>query len=74
MMYVALGALAVAALAVVCFAPILRYVVRQSARDRELLINQLCHVTGRPWQEAPAYQVEDGNVPLVASPEQMPEY
>jgi hypothetical protein len=55
MLYVALGALAVAALSIVCFVPVLRYVVRQAARDRELLVNQLCALAGRPWQEPPAW-------------------
>jgi hypothetical protein len=56
MMYVALAALGVAALAIACFAPILRYIVRQSARDRELLVNQVCALAGRPWQEPPSWE------------------
>jgi hypothetical protein len=74
-MYVALAALAVAALSVVCFAPIVRYVIRQSARDRELLVNQLCALAGRPWQEPPAWthpEPLDENL-LVTSPEQLPD-
>ena len=76
MLYVALGALAVAALSIVCFVPVLRYVVRQAARDRELLVNQLCALAGRPWQEPPAWAPKDAvedDYQLVTSPEQLPD-
>ena len=26
---------------------------RQAARERDLLVNQLCNLAGRPWQEPP---------------------
>jgi hypothetical protein len=74
MIYVALGSLLVAALSIVSFVPILRYVIRQGARDRELLVNQVCALAGRPWQEPPSYGgyepeiVEDD---IFAIPEQM---
>ena len=77
MMYVALGALLVAALSVVSFVPIVRFVIRQSARDRELLVNQLCALAGRPWQEPPAWDrpVESLVVPdYLTIPEQQSDY
>jgi len=76
MVYVALAAIGVAALEVVCFAPVFRYVIRQSARERELLVNQLCHMAGRPWQEPPSWAPETPElVPdFVTIPEQLPDY
>ena len=74
MVYVALGALLVAALSVVSFVPILRYVIRQTARDRELLVNQLCALAGHPWQEPPAWERPELDLAeddVFAIPEQM---
>lgn len=44
------------ALIVVClvFAGVVRSRDREHARERHLLINQLFHAQGRPWQTAPA--------------------
>lgn len=53
MVYVAVGALVIVAVQAVAFTSILRYVVRQGSRERELLVNQLCHLAGRPWREPP---------------------
>lgn len=76
MLYVALAALGVAALAVVVFGNLLRIERRQSARREDLLINQVCNLAGRPWQQAPAsipFVMEE--LPeLVMSPEQLPDY
>lgn len=51
----------------------IRAMQRQHARERELLINQLPHVAGRPWAEAPAYtpaSVEEAEIRYLTSPEQ----
>ena len=74
MLYVALASLAVALVTAATLGSLLRYVIRQAAHERERLIDQLCHLTGRPWREAPAYQLPEdepdiGNV--WAIPEQM---
>ena len=58
MVYVALAACAATAVVAIVLGNLLRIVIRQGARERELLVNQLCHVSGRPWQEAPAYAPE----------------
>ena len=55
MLYVALAeALAIVVVAV-SFSGILRWQLRQSARREDLLVNQLCNLAGRPWQEPPAW-------------------
>lgn len=33
---------------------ILDGVLRRQARERDRLINQICHLAGKPWQPAPA--------------------
>lgn len=53
MLYVTLAALGVAALAVVSVLPIVRYVIRSAARERDLLINQILYQARTPWQEPP---------------------
>lgn len=71
----------IAALIVVSlvFANLLRIERRQSARERDLIVNQLLHAFGRPWQEAPAYRDLDSierdlqASDLIASPEQLPD-
>lgn len=40
--------------AVVAFASLLRGQQRAHARREDLLLNQLLHATGKPWQPAPA--------------------
>jgi hypothetical protein len=54
--YIAGAALAVAAITAVVLGNLLRIVIRQGARERELLVNQICHLSNKPWQEAPAYE------------------
>ena len=54
MAWVAGGALIVLAVSTVVFASIVRSLVRQAARERDLLLNQLMHLAGRTWQEPPA--------------------
>lgn len=53
---------------------------RQHARREDLLLNQLLHATGKPWNEAPAATAardrddaeERAHVRFIASPEQLP--
>jgi hypothetical protein len=76
-------ALAAALVAVVAsFAGVVRSLIRQHARERDLLINQLLHATGNAWQPSPAAEQRreargrdfDGDVEIrwTPSPEQLP--
>lgn len=73
MTYVALAeAFAIVVVAVV-FGNALRITQRQAARDRDLLVNQLCALAGRPWQEPPSFRAPEvvPEFDLVTIPEQM---
>jgi cytochrome oxidase assembly protein ShyY1 len=70
----------VAALVVVtsAFVSLARWQMRQHARERELLLNQIMHLSGRTWTPPPSENwsgAKDGE-PLVhewtATPEQRP--
>lgn len=54
MTIVALALVAVLAVTVVAFVGLLRSERRAHARERDLLLNQLLHAIGKPWQPAPA--------------------
>lgn len=63
---------------VAVFQRMLRNERRESANERRLLLNQILHLTGRPWQQAPADE-RDPEEDLSnewgrysASPEQLP--
>jgi hypothetical protein len=76
MLYVALAEAVVLGIAFISFASIARWSIRQQARERELLVNQVCSLAGRPWQEPPAWHStpELGPDPLEeawTTPEQM---
>ena len=77
MMYVALIEGVALIATALSFAGIVRWLVRQQARERELLVNQVCSLAGRPWREPPSWHPEpvpeDDLELLVASPEQWPE-
>lgn len=78
MLYVVLALVASNAVTVAAFANLLRVERRQSARERELLVNQLLHAVDRPWQPAPAWdspsaEAESESRLTVALPEQYPE-
>lgn len=69
---VALFAVGVAAVA----AGVARSTVREHARERQLLVNQILHLSGRTWTPPPAGTVErEERKPrdTVASPEQQPD-
>jgi hypothetical protein len=51
---VAITALAVLAFTIYTTATLFRGLVRQQARERELLLNQIMHLAGRTWQSPPA--------------------
>lgn len=51
---IALTALALAGIVTLAFTVTLRRMIREHARERQLLINQLLHATGKTWQPAPA--------------------
>lgn len=72
MLYVALAACASTAVVSLVLGNLLRVSIRQGARERDRLVNQLCHLSGRPWEEAPAYAPEPAEEPdlLLVSPEQ----
>jgi hypothetical protein len=51
-----------------------RNMQRQHARERELLLNQLCNLAGKPWVEPPSYRMPEPDVDVeryVTSPEQL---
>jgi hypothetical protein len=54
MIYVALALVAANAGLVAAFANLLRSQQRSQARERDLLLNQVMHLSGKPWQPAPA--------------------
>lgn len=63
---------------VVTFAGVVRSLIRQHARERDLLINQLLHAAGNAWQPPPAAEKpardesDQARVRFTASPEQLP--
>lgn len=78
MLYVALVLAAALAVTVVTFAQTIRALIRQHARERDLLTNQLLHAVGRDWLPAPAdeWKPPADREPLVTEwttqPEQQP--
>jgi hypothetical protein len=54
MIYLAFASLAVAALTALALASVVRSLVRQQARERDLLLNQIMHLSGRTWTPPPA--------------------
>jgi hypothetical protein len=75
MIYLAAGSLAVLLVVSLSFASVIHWLVRQQARERDLLINQVCSLAGKPWQPPPARErvVHDPGPVLFQSPEQMTE-
>lgn len=68
MLWLALGALAVAACAIVTAAGLVRSLIRQHARERQLLIDQVCHLSGRAWTPPPANTFEPPEPPALPDP------
>jgi len=72
---VALAALAVLALALYLAVALVRGIVRQQARERELLLNQLMHLSGRTWTPPPAAEplAEPEDTLVMVDPSQLPD-
>lgn len=54
-----------------------RSAVREHARERQLLVNQILHLSGRTWTPPPAgerVQLTNPDTGLLRSPEQLPEH
>jgi hypothetical protein len=83
-MIVALAvALAVAVIAIVALivqAQLAKSMVREHARERQLLLNQLLNLAGKPWLPPPAASGEtmerepEGEPLLMSAPDQLPDY
>lgn len=76
MLVVALGAVAALCVNAAVFAGVIRGVIRQQARERELLLNQLMHLSGRTWTPPPSeptFMPPPVPVALVADPGQWPD-
>jgi hypothetical protein len=58
------------------FANIIRAMIRQHARERDLMLNQIMHLSGKPWQEPPRTTPPAPPRPrdTIRSPEQLPEH
>jgi len=76
--WVAVAALVVLALAIYTTSSLFRSLVRQQARERELLLNQIMHLSGRTWQPPPvsAEPVPAGgeDTLVITDPTQLPDY
>lgn len=58
MIYVALAeAIGVIAIAST-FAQVVRWLIREHARERNLMLNQLLHLAGRTWEAPPSAEPE----------------
>jgi len=70
------GAIGAAVVVALVFARIVMHLQRQAGRERNLLLNQLLHVTGNTWQEPPHEQEtepEPFDDPILVLPHLMPE-
>lgn len=64
MLYLALAELGLIALTILASASLHRSQSRAHARREDLLLNQLLHTAGRPWQPAPADHYAPPTPPL----------
>lgn len=53
MIYVACLALVGLVVVALAFAQVIRQLIREHARERQLMLNQLMHLAGRTWEPAP---------------------
>lgn len=78
MTVIALALIATLAVAIATFAGLFRATVRSQARERDLLVNQILHLSGRTWTPPPAdeWHAPVDSEPLVrewtTQPEQQP--
>lgn len=75
---VALAAIAALAITTVAWAGVGRWLIRQAARERELLLNQIMHLSGKTWTPPPAETWEQPTEVLdpgryISSSSQIPE-
>ena len=56
------GAVASNVVIALAFLRVMRGIQRQHARERDALIDRVCHLAGRPWNEAPSVH-DDYEVP-----------
>jgi len=59
MLYVALAALAALVVVTISFAGVIRWGLRQQARERERLVDQICYLSGRAWNDPPSHRSDD---------------
>jgi len=59
MLYVALAEAALLLAVIVMFAGLIRSLTRAHARREDLLLNQMCNLAGKPWQQAPSSQEDE---------------
>lgn len=54
---------------------LIRSLIRQHARERELLLNQIMHLSGKTWTPPPAHEPAPAPTPrsTIRSPEQYPD-
>ena len=74
MFWIALANAAAVAVVAISFASLSRWQMRQHMRERELLVNQVCNLAGRPWQDPPSYEAPPLEIPpddVWTAPEQM---
>ena len=71
MLYVALALVVALIVVTLAFSAVIRSLVRQQARERDLLVNQMCNLAGKPWQPAPlpVHEAPEPDLSFV-SPEQ----
>jgi hypothetical protein len=75
MIYVALAAFATVCLASGCFAGVLRSLIRQHARERQLLLDQICHLSGKTWTPPPAHHAPPEAKPReTLNPDMLPDW
>jgi hypothetical protein len=73
---VAITALAVLAFTIYTTGMLFRGLVRQQARERELLLNQIMHLAGRTWTPPPAAELDalgEDTVIAYIDPSQLPD-
>lgn len=66
MLYVILALVAALVVEALAFGGIIRSLVRQQARERDLLVNQMCSLAGKPWQDPPSHVVHERPEPELA--------
>lgn len=77
MLYVALALVAAVVVETLAFAALIRAQIRQAARERDLLVNQVCSLAGKPWQPPPSQEwtapVDEDAGRYFAIPDHLPE-